>query len=360
MALAEAYPRPGRPLTGLGQPRRAAGPAAPDGLAWSTRSTTWRTSGTSPRPTGPVRRARSCRLLDHPEPLVRAAAAACLGRLGEPRLGRRRWSAGSATRPRSSGGRRPGRCGGWATGGSGIEAIVAALDSPDPATRRGAARIFAYQFSRDGRRGSTWPTVLRADPRPRPLDPAPGAPDAPPVVLPDGRRRASPAGSSTPTSPGWPSPIVPVVRKALSEGLYIMLDENLGGGVSLQKNIAELPERMRARHPRGARGVRARRPPEPVLAALETGNALQREACSRRSTARSSRAGPTPASRRDDRRRQRPRVRLPLQAGSNELEAAFLPLLRPICRPSRGARPSSSPLLPLAGRDRMTRRSARL
>ncbi len=37
-----------------------------------------------------------------------------------------------------------------------------------------------------------------------------------------------------------------VVRKNLSEGLYIMLDENLGGGVSLQKNIAELPANLRA------------------------------------------------------------------------------------------------------------------
>ena len=42
-------------------------------------------------------------------------------------------------------------------------------------------------------------------------------------------------------------PEVAVVRKNLSEGLYIMLDENLGGGVSLQKNIAQLPESLRQR-----------------------------------------------------------------------------------------------------------------
>ena len=40
-------------------------------------------------------------------------------------------------------------------------------------------------------------------------------------------------------------PDVPVVRKSLSEGLYILMDENLGGGVSLQKNIKELPEAIR-------------------------------------------------------------------------------------------------------------------
>ena len=38
-------------------------------------------------------------------------------------------------------------------------------------------------------------------------------------------------------------PDLPVVRKNLSEGLYIMLDENLGGGVSLQKNIASCRRR---------------------------------------------------------------------------------------------------------------------
>ena len=42
-------------------------------------------------------------------------------------------------------------------------------------------------------------------------------------------------------------PEAAVVRKNLSEGLYIMLDENLGGGVSLQKNIEQLPAEMRPR-----------------------------------------------------------------------------------------------------------------
>ena len=51
----------------------------------------------------------------------------------------------------------------------------------------------------------------------------------------------------------------PVVRKNLSEGLYIMLDENLGGGVSLQKNIAAAARGDAAGDPRGTTRVRAGR-----------------------------------------------------------------------------------------------------
>ena len=46
-----------------------------------------------------------------------------------------------------------------------------------------------------------------------------------------------------------------VVRKNLSEGLYIMLDENLGGGVSLQKNIESLPDGAAPAHPGRAASV---------------------------------------------------------------------------------------------------------
>ena len=85
-------------------------------------------------------------------------------------------------------------------------------------------------------------------------------------------------------------PDVPVVRKNLSEGLYIMLDENLGGGVSLQKNIAELPAGMRSRDPGGPQGVRARRAADARARRAEgRQRAPARRACSRRSTGRSSR-----------------------------------------------------------------------
>ena len=92
-------------------------------------------------------------------------------------------------------------------------------------------------------------------------------------------------------------PDVPVVRKNLSEGLYIMLDENLGGGVSLQKNIEQLPAAMRPRILEARRAFERDVLFTPVLAALARGNDLQQiAASSRRSTARFSRAGSTPAS----------------------------------------------------------------
>ena len=73
-------------------------------------------------------------------------------------------------------------------------------------------------------------------------------------------------------------PDVAVVRKNLSEGLYIMLDENLGGSISLQKNIAELPEKLRPGIIEARRAVERDVLLNPVLAALERGNLLQRSA----------------------------------------------------------------------------------
>ena len=73
-------------------------------------------------------------------------------------------------------------------------------------------------------------------------------------------------------------PDLPVIRKNLSEGLYIMLDENLGGGVSLQKNIESLPAAMRPRIMDARRAFERDVLITPVLAALEHGNDLQRVA----------------------------------------------------------------------------------
>jgi hypothetical protein len=73
-------------------------------------------------------------------------------------------------------------------------------------------------------------------------------------------------------------PDTAVVRKNLSEGLYIMLDENLGGGVSLQKNIAELPAPLRPRILLARRAFERDVLLSPVLAALERGTDLQRAA----------------------------------------------------------------------------------
>ena len=73
-------------------------------------------------------------------------------------------------------------------------------------------------------------------------------------------------------------PDEPVVRKALVEGMYILLDENLGGGVGLQKNLASLPEKFRKVALEGRKAVERDVLLGPILDALETGNALQREA----------------------------------------------------------------------------------
>ncbi len=197
--------------------------------------------------------------------------------------------------------------------GQGIDAIKEALASPDPATRRGAVRIFAYQFSgMDGRLDLADRLIERtSDPDLwtrlqalrslrqwfyRSNDDA-------------FRRRVVNAYLVRMAEPD-----VPVVRKALSEGMYILLDENLGGGVSLQKNLAALPEKFRRNALKGREAVERDVLLGPILAALESGNALQREALLRSFDGSffKGRAFARQADR-DDRRRERPRVRVPLR-----------------------------------------------
>ena len=74
-------------------------------------------------------------------------------------------------------------------------------------------------------------------------------------------------------------PDLPVVRKALREGMYILLDENLGGGVSIQKNLAALPEKFRRNALKGREDVEREILLGPVLAAApKSVDALRREA----------------------------------------------------------------------------------
>ena len=110
-------------------------------------------------------------------------------------------------------------------------------------------------------------------------------------------------------------PEAAVVRKNLSEGLYIMLDENLGGGVSLQKNVEQLPAAMRPRILEARRAFERDVLFAPLMAALEKGNELQ-VAGRARGVRRLVLQGPIlcQAARGDDRRRKRPRVRLSVSA----------------------------------------------
>ena len=253
-------------------------------------------------------------LLDHPEPMVRAAAAACLGRLGQaesvaPLVGRlddpskivwraaawalrrlgnqgHRPSTRSPRRSRSPirataaepPGSSPISSTAWTTGSTWPSRLIELTRDPDLWTRLQALRTLRQWFYR---------TKTRRFAR-RIVD----------TYL---ARMAEPD--------------VPVVRKNLSEGLYIMLDENLGGGVSLQKNIDELPEAMRPRILEARRAFERDVLLTPVLAALERGNDLQRAAVLdgvRRIVLQGPRL--CPPARGHDRRRQRPRVRLPVSA----------------------------------------------
>ena len=276
MGLARAYPRDGAPLKSWGN--RDDGPARlprTDSLVnkLDDLENLWDV------PTGDRPRFASeivGLLLADPEPLARAAAAACLGRLGRPE------AVSPLVRSLGDPSKIVWRSAAWAlrrlgNQGIGIDAIKRALDDPDPRVRRGATRIFAYQFpGMDTRLDLTERLVeLTRDP--------------------DLWTRLQALRSlrqwfyRTGDIPfqRWiidtylarmAEPDVAVVRKNLCEGLYIMLDENLGGSISLQKNIAELPEKLRPGIIEARRAVERDVLLNPVLAALERGNLLQRSA----------------------------------------------------------------------------------
>jgi HEAT repeat protein len=275
MALAEAFPRPGGPLQGWGN--RDGGPARlprTDSVVHTLDDleNLWEV----PEPD----RARFARiiipLLENPEPLVRAAAASCLARLGQAEavlpLARRLADPSKLVWRASA----------WAlrrlgNSGLGLDAISAALRDSDPRMRRGAARIFAYQFPGMDEHLELAERLIEL------------------TNDPDLWTRLQAARSLR----QWfyrtrdiavqrrivetylarmAEPDLGVVRKNLSEGLYIMLDENLGGGVSLQKNIAELPEKLRPPILEARRTVERKVLLGPVLVALEKGNGLARSA----------------------------------------------------------------------------------
>ncbi|WP_165230803.1 HEAT repeat domain-containing protein [Aquisphaera insulae] len=216
------------------------------------------------------------RSLDHPDPMVRASAAACLGRLG--------CAESSAPLARSLGdpSKLVWRAAAWAirrigNRGGGIDAIRAALTSPDPATRRGAARIFAYQLAGLDERVDLGTTLLDrtgdGDLLTR-LHAVKSLRQWFYRTNDDRLRRRIVATFLARMGEA----LDPVTRKNLVEGLYIVLDENLGGGISLQRSIAVLPPEFRNRILAARVEVEREALLTPILAALEGGDARQRSA----------------------------------------------------------------------------------
>ncbi|MHB1559058.1 MAG: HEAT repeat domain-containing protein [Isosphaeraceae bacterium] len=273
MALAEAFPLGSKPQSGWGN--RDEGPAhrpRRDSLVHTLDDleNLWDVPAAE---RGEYARAIEP-LLDDSEPLVRAAAAACLGRLDEassaPRLAAR-LSDPSKIVWRSAA---------WAlrrigNEGRGHESILAALTSPDAATRRGAARVFAYHF-------------YGMDESPMLIEPFFELTKDPDLLtrlqairtLRQVFYRTADTGTSRRVVQTYlarmSEPQEPVVSRALSENLYILLDENLGGGVSLQKNVAELPETMRGRILEARRTFERDALLTPVFAALREGDDSRR------------------------------------------------------------------------------------
>jgi HEAT repeat protein len=273
MALAEAFPRPGGPQQGWGnRDERPARLPRTDSLIHTLDDleNLWDVP-----PSERTRFAGTIEpMLAHHEPMIRAAAATCLGRLGQSR------SVEPLVRKLADPSKIVWRAAAWAlrrlgNQGIGHDAIVAALGSSDAATRRGAARIFAYQFyGMDDRPEMTRPFFeLTRDPdlltRLQALR-----------TLRQWFYRTADTAMARRIVETYVArmaePDAPVVRKSLSEGLYIMLDENLGGGVSLQKNIAELPEGLRPGILEARKAFERDVLLTPVLAALRSGNDLQR------------------------------------------------------------------------------------
>ena len=138
MALAEAFPRPGAPLSGWGNRDRGP-PRLPRSDSLVHLLDDLEKLWDVPEPD----RARFAQaiapLLKHPQPLVRAAAAAALGRMGQSDSAA--LLAGRLFDPSKI----VWRAAAWAlrrlgNEGKGIDVIKRALDDRDPRVRRGAVR----------------------------------------------------------------------------------------------------------------------------------------------------------------------------------------------------------------------------
>ena len=214
--------------------------------------------------------------LQRPEAPVRAAAAALLGRIGQaesvqPLLAvlddpaKEVWRE-SAHALRLLGNR-----------GYGVNDLHAALTDADPLVRRGAARAFAYQFQEMDDRLDIARTFV-------------GLMDDPDLLTRLQAIRTLRQWWYRTSDPEFQSLIVktfidrmsvpehPLVRTNLAQNMYILLDENQSGGVSMQRNIRDFPPEKADAVLKGRIQVEKSILLDTVLPAIANGNELQREA----------------------------------------------------------------------------------
>ena len=152
-------------------------------------------------------------LLEHREPMVRAAAAACLGRLGQAR------SVKALVARLADPSKIVWRSAAWAlrrlgNQGIGHDPIAAALGSKDPAVRRGAARIFAYQFYGMDDRPELARRLIELSRDPDLLTRLQSLRTLRQWFYRTADTAMSRGRSSRPTSPGWRSPMSPWCARA--------------------------------------------------------------------------------------------------------------------------------------------------
>lgn len=178
-------------------------------------------------------------LSNHASPLVRTSAATVLGGLADEQITVTlvgllndpsklvRQAAAWSLRQRGN-------------RGLGVEAILEALRSPSARTRRGATRVFAYQFHGMDHRTELAEELIRLM-------------DDEDLWTRLQSMRSLRQWFYRTTDVSLRLRIVekyvarmavennPSIQKALCQEMYVMLDENLGGGASLQRNLKQLP-----------------------------------------------------------------------------------------------------------------------
>ena len=324
MALAEAFPRPGAP--GQGWRNRDDAPAhlpRTDTLVHilDDLENLWDVPEAE---TVAFERA-IVPLLDYPEPVVRATSAACLGRVGESGPSSHWWP-DSAIRPRSSGGPRPGRCDAWAIKGS---AGTRSARAPRARTRRHAeapheslpTSSTGWMTDTTSRSSSSltrdpdlW-TRLQAI---RTLRQWFYRTNDSNFAASDRRNLPRPHGSRGFTGHSQES----------QRGTLHHARREPRGRSQPPEEYQRLPEGMRAGILDARRTFRTRRAPDTRSRRIEARDQPP-AICDPGSLRRFVLQGPLlrPSTNRHDRRRQRPRVRIPLRAALLELEHTFMPLL---------------------------------